>query len=151
MLILSSSQFDPTAPLTGCLSLSFVLSCMQEASSFVLGALDEATRIHHAHWSCGGIAVHSAGSCFIAGHLASTPDDSRLITPETTPPSIPTNSATGPTALQLDSKVVDHIPYYMLMLDKVRRLENEFDILRSGRFSGDIRPMNARSLGIRSA
>src|ERR1035437_7475374 len=27
---------------------------------------------------------------------ASTPDDSRLITPETTPPSIPTNSATAP-------------------------------------------------------
>jgi len=27
---------------------------------------------------------------------ASTPDDSRLITPETTPPSIPTNPATGP-------------------------------------------------------
>jgi glycosyltransferase involved in cell wall biosynthesis len=33
------------------------------------------------------------------------------------------------TALRLDSNVVDHIPYYMLMLDKVRRLENEFDIL----------------------
>ncbi|MDR3464403.1 MAG: hypothetical protein P4M07_00525, partial [Xanthobacteraceae bacterium] len=29
---------------------------------------------------------------------ASTPDDSRLITPETTPPSIPTNSATAPLA-----------------------------------------------------
>src|ERR1700681_1305642 len=28
---------------------------------------------------------------------ASTPDDSRLITPETTPPSIPTNSKTAPT------------------------------------------------------
>ena len=33
------------------------------------------------------------------------------------------------TALRLDPNVVDHIPYYMLMLDKVRRLENEFDIL----------------------
>jgi glycosyltransferase involved in cell wall biosynthesis len=33
------------------------------------------------------------------------------------------------TALRLDSNVVDHIPYYMLMLDKVRRLENEFDLL----------------------
>jgi len=32
-------------------------------------------------------------------------------------------------ALRLDPNVVDHIPYYMLMLDKVRRLENEFDIL----------------------
>src|ERR1700681_673166 len=29
---------------------------------------------------------------------ASTPDDSRLITPETTPPSIPTNLATAPNA-----------------------------------------------------
>ena len=33
------------------------------------------------------------------------------------------------TALRLDLNVIDHIPYYMLMLDKVRRLENEFDIL----------------------
>jgi glycosyltransferase involved in cell wall biosynthesis len=33
------------------------------------------------------------------------------------------------TALRLDPNVVDHIPYYMLMLDKVRRLESEFDIL----------------------
>src|SRR6202142_657068 len=33
------------------------------------------------------------------------------------------------TALRLDPNVVDHIPYYMLMLDKVRRLETEFDIL----------------------
>jgi hypothetical protein len=32
---------------------------------------------------------------------ASTPDDSRSNTPETTPPSIPTNSATGPVSLAL--------------------------------------------------
>ena len=34
-----------------------------------------------------------------------------------------------PEALRLDSKVHDTIPYYMLMLDRVRRHEAEFDIL----------------------
>jgi glycosyltransferase involved in cell wall biosynthesis len=33
------------------------------------------------------------------------------------------------TALRLDPNVVDYIPYYMLMLEKVRQLEQEFDIL----------------------
>src|SRR6476620_5117923 len=32
-------------------------------------------------------------------------------------------------ALRLDSKVRDPIPYYMLMLDRVRKLADEFDIL----------------------
>jgi glycosyltransferase involved in cell wall biosynthesis len=35
----------------------------------------------------------------------------------------------APTALRLDSNVRDPIPYYMLMLDKVRGLAEEFDIL----------------------
>ena len=34
-----------------------------------------------------------------------------------------------PTALRLDPKVSDVIPYYMLMLDRVRRQASEFDIL----------------------
>jgi len=34
-----------------------------------------------------------------------------------------------PTALRLDSKVCDVIPYYMLMLDRVRRQSHQFDIL----------------------
>jgi glycosyltransferase involved in cell wall biosynthesis len=34
-----------------------------------------------------------------------------------------------PTALRLDPKVCDVIPYYMLMLDRVRQLSDEFDIL----------------------
>src|SRR6476661_1012620 len=34
-----------------------------------------------------------------------------------------------PQALRLDSSVVDPIPYYMLMLDRVRRQADEFDIL----------------------
>ena len=34
-----------------------------------------------------------------------------------------------PTALRLDPKVRDVIPYYMLMLDRVRRQSHEFDIL----------------------
>ena len=33
------------------------------------------------------------------------------------------------TALRLDSNVRDPIPYYMLMLDRVRKLAEEFDIL----------------------
>ena len=33
------------------------------------------------------------------------------------------------TALRLDSSVRDHIPYYMVMLDKVRRLAAQFDVL----------------------
>src|SRR6478672_10880704 len=33
------------------------------------------------------------------------------------------------TALRLDGNVRDPIPYYMLMLDRVRRLADEFDIL----------------------
>jgi len=35
----------------------------------------------------------------------------------------------APTALRLDRNVRDSIPYYMLMLDKVRRRADEFDIL----------------------
>jgi glycosyltransferase involved in cell wall biosynthesis len=35
----------------------------------------------------------------------------------------------APMGLRLDSRVVDPIPYYMLMLDKVRELADEFDIL----------------------
>jgi len=35
----------------------------------------------------------------------------------------------APVALRLDSNVRDPIPYYMLMLDRVRRLAEEFDIL----------------------
>src|ERR1700704_1549184 len=35
----------------------------------------------------------------------------------------------APIALRLDSNVRDPIPYYMLMLDRVRRLAEEFDIL----------------------
>src|SRR4026208_2397874 len=34
-----------------------------------------------------------------------------------------------PQALRLDSNVRDTIPYYMLMLDRVRQLADEFDIL----------------------
>lgn len=34
-----------------------------------------------------------------------------------------------PTALRLDSRIRDTIPYYMLMLDRVRRLADDFDIL----------------------
>jgi Glycosyltransferase Family 4 len=34
-----------------------------------------------------------------------------------------------PTALRLDPKVCDVIPYYMLMLDRVRRQSHQFDIL----------------------
>jgi glycosyltransferase involved in cell wall biosynthesis len=34
-----------------------------------------------------------------------------------------------PKALRLDSAVQDHIPYYMLMLDRVRRLADQFDVL----------------------
>jgi len=34
-----------------------------------------------------------------------------------------------PTALRLDAKVRDPIPYYMLMLDRVRELADEFDVL----------------------
>ena len=34
-----------------------------------------------------------------------------------------------PTALRLDPKVFDVIPYYMLMLDRVRRQSQQFDIL----------------------
>lgn len=34
-----------------------------------------------------------------------------------------------PQALRLDSSVIDPIPYYMLMLDRVRRQADEFDIL----------------------
>src|SRR3954468_8397449 len=34
-----------------------------------------------------------------------------------------------PTAIRLDGNVRDPIPYYMLMLDRVRRLAEEFDIL----------------------
>jgi glycosyltransferase involved in cell wall biosynthesis len=34
-----------------------------------------------------------------------------------------------PTALRLDPKVCDIIPYYMLMLDRVRRQSHQFDIL----------------------
>lgn len=34
-----------------------------------------------------------------------------------------------PTALRLDRDVVDPIPYYMLMLDRVRRRAGEFDVL----------------------
>jgi glycosyltransferase involved in cell wall biosynthesis len=34
-----------------------------------------------------------------------------------------------PKALRLDASVVDPIPYYMLMLDRVRRRANDFDIL----------------------
>ena len=34
-----------------------------------------------------------------------------------------------PTALRLDPKVRDVIPYYMLMLDRVRRHSHQFDIL----------------------
>jgi glycosyltransferase involved in cell wall biosynthesis len=34
-----------------------------------------------------------------------------------------------PTALRLDPKVYDVIPYYMLMLDRVRRQSHQFDIL----------------------
>jgi glycosyltransferase involved in cell wall biosynthesis len=34
-----------------------------------------------------------------------------------------------PMALRLDANVVDPIPYYMLMLDRVRELADEFDIL----------------------
>jgi glycosyltransferase involved in cell wall biosynthesis len=34
-----------------------------------------------------------------------------------------------PTALRLDANVSDPIPYYMLMLDRVRELADEFDIL----------------------
>ena len=34
-----------------------------------------------------------------------------------------------PTALRLDPKVCDVIPYYMLMLDRVRRQSHHFDIL----------------------
>jgi hypothetical protein len=32
-------------------------------------------------------------------------------------------------ALRIDSNVRDPIPYYMLMLDRVRELAEEFDIL----------------------
>jgi glycosyltransferase involved in cell wall biosynthesis len=35
----------------------------------------------------------------------------------------------APTGLRLDRRVVNPIPYYLLMLDKVRELSNEFDIL----------------------
>jgi glycosyltransferase involved in cell wall biosynthesis len=35
----------------------------------------------------------------------------------------------APTALRLDPHVVDPIPYYMLMLDRVRRRATEFDVL----------------------
>ena len=34
-----------------------------------------------------------------------------------------------PMAFQLDANVRDPIPYYMLMLDRVRELADEFDIL----------------------
>jgi glycosyltransferase involved in cell wall biosynthesis len=34
-----------------------------------------------------------------------------------------------PRALRLDPKVCDVIPYYMLMLDRVRRQSHQFDIL----------------------
>src|SRR6187549_4007406 len=34
-----------------------------------------------------------------------------------------------PEALRLDSRVRDTVPYYMLMLDRVRRRAHEFDIL----------------------
>lgn len=34
-----------------------------------------------------------------------------------------------PTALRLDSRIRDTIPYYMLMLDRVRQLADDFDIL----------------------
>ena len=32
-------------------------------------------------------------------------------------------------ALRLDPSVRDHIPYYMVMLDKVRRMASQFDVL----------------------
>src|SRR6516164_9037953 len=35
----------------------------------------------------------------------------------------------APVALRLDSNVRDPIPYYMLMLDRVRKLAEEFDVL----------------------
>jgi glycosyltransferase involved in cell wall biosynthesis len=35
----------------------------------------------------------------------------------------------APTALRLDSNIRDPIPYYMLMLDKVRGLASKFDIM----------------------
>ncbi len=37
--------------------------------------------------------------------------------------------ACSPTALRLDAKVRDVLPYYMLMLDRVRKYADEFDIL----------------------
>src|SRR5580700_7296091 len=50
--------------------------------------------------ACFHLQRTEAHTCSWRGLLpgASTPGDSRLITPETTPPSIPTNSATGPLA-----------------------------------------------------
>src|SRR5688572_27911076 len=35
----------------------------------------------------------------------------------------------APTALRLDPKIKDWIPYYMLMLDRVRECADDFDIL----------------------
>jgi glycosyltransferase involved in cell wall biosynthesis len=35
----------------------------------------------------------------------------------------------APTALRLDPRVKDPIPYYMLMMDRVRRLADDFDVL----------------------
>src|SRR4030095_3130549 len=35
-----------------------------------------------------------------------------------------------PMALRLDANVKDPIPYYMLMLDRVREMADEFDILQ---------------------
>ena len=35
----------------------------------------------------------------------------------------------GPQALRLNSKIRDTVPYYMLLLDQVRRRANSFDVL----------------------
>src|SRR5665648_236380 len=35
----------------------------------------------------------------------------------------------APTALRLDPRVKDPIPYYMLMMDRVRRMADDFDVL----------------------
>src|ERR1700689_3553514 len=55
-------------------------------------------------------AAKNQASCYCSSWRglqsdASTPDDSRLITPETTPPSIPTNPATGPVDFVIDFRI----------------------------------------------
>ena len=52
-----------------------------------------------------------------------------------------------PTALRLDANVSDPIPYYMLMLDRVRELADEFDICTSTSISFTFRCFDRSPIG----